>query len=422
MKKNESLGNRRVVVTGLGVVSPIGIGLNEFWSGIRSGQCGIDRISLFDASRVACQVAAEIKNFSPNKYLDHKTIQRSARFTHFALIAAQEAIQQSGILNDPKQKEILERAAIILGNGIGGLDVYSESQLKIYEKGPSRMSALTIPKMISNEAAGNISIEFGIQGLAHSIATACASGTDAIGHALNYIRFGQADVVVTGGTEAAITEFGVAGFCALKALSTSFNDQPQKSSRPFDQDRDGFVMGEGAGILVLESLDHALQRGAPILAEVVGWGVSSDAYHITSPDAKGIGPAKAIDFALTNAQMNPVDIQYINAHGTSTPTNDPIETAAIKRVFSSYAYQLKVSSIKGMIGHCLGAAGAIEAITCIQSIRDHFFPATINLENPDPLCDLDYVPNAGQSGTILAAMSISLGFGGHNSVLIFKKY
>lgn len=410
---------KRVVITGLGAISPIGLDVESFWNGLRAGQCGVGPITAFDPARFPCQIAAQVRDFDPNRYFDRRTSQRMARFTQFALAAAGQAWEAAGLA---ERLDRPERAGVFLGSGIGGLEVDSEAHFKLFEKGPSRVPAMAIPKMIVNEAAGNISIRYGLHGIAHTLATACASGTDAIGHAFDTIRLGRADLMLAGGSEATIVEFGIAGFCALKALSTGFNSTPEKASRPFDAERDGFVMGEGAGILILESLEHAQERGAKILAELAGYGATSDAYHLTAPDPEGTGAAAAIREALADARLTTADIDYINAHGTSTPTNDPVETAAIKAAFGADAYRLKVSSIKGHIGHCLGAAGGLEAIASVLAIRDGFFPPTLNLDHPDPACDLDYVPNVGQTGEIRAAMSLSLGFGGHNSAILLKRF
>ncbi len=412
------MANKKVVVTGLGLVSPIGSGREKFFKALYQGECGVDRIASFDPERYDCQIAAEVKDLDLAAILGPRRLQRTARFSQFALVAAREAWDQAGL---DIEKEDPFRTAIFLGVGIGGLEVDSETQSKLVLKGPERVSAMTIPRMITNEGPGNIAMDFGIRGAAHVVTTACASGTDAIGHAIDYIRLGKADVVMTGGSEAAITPFGLATFCAIKALSTR-NDDPKHASRPFDKDRDGFIMGEGAGVLILESEEHALARGAKILAEAAGSGATTDGYHLTAPDPEGLGCAAAIKLALADAQIEPEQIGYLNAHGTSTPTNDPVETKAIKRAFGDWARRLKISSIKGMIGHCLGAAGGIEAAVCVQAIQDGFLPPTINLDEPDPLCDLDYIPHQGIKMEIEAAMSTSLGFGGHNGVLIFKKY
>jgi len=413
--------SERAVITGMGVISPVGIGMNDFWNAIRAGKCGIDRITRFDAGKLPCRIAAEVKNYDPKEHFsDLKLPQRTAHFTQFAMIAAREAWDHAGLktemLADPG------RAAVILGNGIGGLEVDNDAQRKLVEKGPSRIPAMTIPRIIANEASGNVSMMLGITGLSHTVVTACASGTDAIGHALYCIRAGLADVVIAGGTEATITEYGVGGFCALKALSTGFNDQPAHASRPFDKDRDGFVMGEGAGVVILESLSHARKRGAKIFAELAGYAATCDAYHLTAPHPEGIGATRAIRQALEMGNLRLEEVDYVNAHGTSTPTNDPVETTAIKNAFGPHAYKLKVSSTKGMTGHCIGAAGGIEALICVKAMEDGFYPATINLDHPDEGCDLDYVPNAGQNGNVRVAISLSLGFGGHNAVVAIKKF
>lgn len=409
----------RVVVTGLGAISSIGSDAESFWQSLRLGRCGIKAIDSFDVSMLPCRIAADIRDFRPEEHFDRRTTLRMARFTQFAVAAARQAWKMSAL---PDRLPNPCRGAVILGAGIGGLDVYQESQRKIHEGGLHRMPAMTIPKMIINEGAANISMEFSLRGRAHSIPTACASGTDAIGQAFDLLRCGRADVVVTGGTEAAINQFGIASFCALKALSTNYNDTPEKASRPFDTDRDGFVMGEGAGILILETLQHARHRGAKILAEVCGWGATADAFHLTAPDPNGTGASEAIALALADARAEVGEIDYINAHGTGTPTNDPIETGAIKKVFGKDAYRLKISSIKGHIGHCLGAAGGLEAIATVLALRDGFCPPTIHLDHPDPACDLDCVPNIGTAAPLRAALSISLGFGGHNSVLVFRRF
>ena len=413
------MNRRTVVITGMGTINALGKNVKSSWDEIRAGKIGVERITRFDPENVQCKIAAEVKDFNPTDFLEHRLAQRTALFSQFALIASEEAWKDAKL---DKFAEIdVERVCVLLGTGIGGLDADTDAQKRMYDKGPSRIPAMTIPKMIANEAAGNISMHLGIKGMAHTIVTACASGTDAIGHALSAIQSGRCEIAVTGGTEGAITEFGIAGFCSLKALSTNFNDTPQKASRPFDKDRDGFVMGEGAGVVILEELEHAKRRGATIYAELAGFGATADAYHLTAPDPDGEGAARAIALALKDAGIEPQQVDYINAHGTSTPTNDPVETAAIKRVFGDHAYKMKVSSTKGATGHCLGAAGAIEAIISVQAILDGFVPPTVNLDNPDPLCDLDYVPKIGQNVKINTAMSTSLGFGGHNSVLVVKR-
>jgi 3-oxoacyl-[acyl-carrier-protein] synthase II len=413
-----SAGKKRVAVTGLGAITPIGNTVEEFWTSIRNGVGGVGAITRFDPSRLDCRVAAQVKNFEAAKHVDFKEARRMALFTQYAVAAAKMAWVDAGLDKgggDP------ERVAVVLGNGIGGAEVNDEGYKILFERGPGRMSAMTIPKLISNEAAGNISIALQAKAFAHTINTACASSTDAIGLALDAIRAGRADIVIAGGTEAAITEFCIGGFCALKALSTSYNDTPARASRPFDLNRDGFVMGEGSGILILEDYDHAVRRGARIYAEVAGYGGTGDAYHITAPHPEGEGAIRAIRLALQDAGLAMTDVDYINAHGTSTPLNDPMETKAVKAVFGDHARSLKMSSTKSMTGHLMGAAGAVEAIVCVLSLRDQFFPPTINHETPDPACDLDCVPNQGVSGRVRAALSTSLGFGGHNGVLAFRK-
>ncbi len=409
----------KVVVTGMGAISPIGNSVETFWEAIRNGKCGVGPVTRFDSSQITSQVAAEVKNFDPKDYMDPRSANRMALFSQYAVAAGQMAWADAEL--DKRPPADLGRVSVFLGNGIGGIEIDSMAHKKLYDKGPKRLPAMTIPKMICNEAAGNLSISLGSKGAVHAVVTACASGTDAIGHALDAIRSGRADVVVTGGTEATVTVYAMGGFCALKALSTKYNETPERASRPFDKDRDGFVMGEGSGILVLESYEHAVRRDAPIYAELAGYGATADAYHLTAPHPDGEGAIRAIRLALQDAGLEPEAIQYINAHGTSTQVNDPVETTAIKGAFGDHAYRLKVSSTKGMTGHCIGAAGALEAIVSILAMRDGFYPATINLDSPDSGCDLDYVPNRGQTGTINAAMSTSLGFGGHNGVLAFKK-
>jgi len=401
----------------VGVISPIGNTVEEMWTSIRNGVCGIGRTTKFDPSRVDAKVSAEVKNFDISKYVDPKEARRMALFTQFAVAAATDAWKDAGL---DKGGVAPERAAVILGNGIGGREVDTEAYKMLAERGPSRLSPMTIPKIIPNEAAGNISMNLNIKGQVHTVVTACASGTDAMGVALDAIRAGRADVVVTGGTEAAITEFSIGSFCALKALSTKYNDTPLKACRPFDKNRDGFIMGEGAGVLVIEELEHARRRGARIYAELAGYGGTGDAFHLTAPQPDGEGAVRAIRLALADAGLQPEAVDYINAHGTSTPLNDPMETKAIKTVFGEHARRLKVSSTKSMTGHLIGAAGGVEAIVCVLALRDQFYPATINYETPDPECDLDYVPNVGVRAPLRVALSTSLGFGGHNGVLIFK--
>ncbi len=409
----------RVVVTGMGTVNPLGTNITQFWDNIKAGVSGVGPITKFDTTDYPAKIAGEVRDFDPSDLLDRKETRSMADFTKFAVHAAVQAMQQAGLDNggyDPY------RSGVYLGNGIGGFEVVEENLAKLFERGPHAVAPLTIPKLISNEAAGNIAIHYNFKGPCHTTVTACASGTDAIGAAFNAIRFGQVDVALTGGTEAAITKLSVAGFCRLQALATKYNDTPQIASRPFDKERDGFVMGEGAGMLVLESLSHAKARKAVILGEIAGYSMTCDAFHVTAPNPDGEGAARAMKAALEMAGIKPEEVDYINAHGTSTAANDSMETKAIKSVFGSHAYNLKVSSTKSMTSHLIAAAGAVEAIVCMLAIRDQYFPCTLNLTNIDSECDLDYVPNQGRDGIIRYAMSNSLGFGGHNGVLVFKAY
>jgi len=419
---------RKVVVTGMGVISPIGNSIEDLCTSLKAGKSGIGQITSFDTTGFDVTIAGEIKDFDPSLWMDKKEARKMARFTQFAVAAAAQALTDAGLLSEPDaegKKTVTckqERTGIVIGNGIGGFEIVSESHKKLFNDGPKRMLPLTVPMMIPNEAAGNISMIYGTKGPAYTQVTACAAGTDALGQALDLIRSGRCDVVISGGTEAVIIPFSIGGFQMLKALSTKRCSEPQKASRPFDADRDGFVMGEGSGILILESEEHAKTRGAKIHAEFAGYGASADAFHITSPDPTGNGGASAIKSAIEDAGMKPEDIQYYNAHGTSTEINDPCETKMIKIAFGDHAYKMKISSTKSMHGHCIAGGGGIEAIICILAIRDGFYPPTINLDNPDPECDLDYVANKAQYGEITAAASGSLGFGGHNGVVIFKNY
>lgn len=409
----------RVVVTGMGTVNPLGTSITQFWDNIKAGVSGVGPITKFDTADYPAKIAGEVRDFDPSDLLDRKETRGMADFTKFAVHASVQAMQQAGLDKggyDPY------RSGVYLGNGIGGFEVVEENMAKLFERGPHAVAPLTIPKLISNEAAGNIAIHYNFKGPCHTTVTACASGTDAIGDAFNAIRFGQVDVALTGGTEAAITKLSVAGFCRLQALATKYNDTPQIASRPFDKERDGFVMGEGAGMLVLESLSHAKARGAVILGEIAGYSMTCDAFHLTAPNPDGEGAARAMKAAVEMAGAKLEEVDYINAHGTSTTANDSMETKAIKSTFGSHAYNLKVSSTKSMTSHLIAAAGAVEAIVCLLAIRDQYFPCTLNLTNVDTECDLDYVPNQGREGTIRYAMSNSLGFGGHNGVLVFKAF
>jgi 3-oxoacyl-[acyl-carrier-protein] synthase II len=418
----------KVVVTGMGLVSPLGKSVDEYTESLKAGKSGVGKITAFDTAGFDVTIAAEVKDFDPTLWIDKKDARKMCRFTQFAAAAAAQALDNAGLIGAAGEdgrrpvKSDPEKTAVVIGNGMGGFEVVGESYKKLFDSGPRRMLPLTIPMMIPNEAAGNISIIFGIRGPALTQVTACASGTDALGQALDLIRSGRCDVAVSGGTEACIVPFAIGGFQMLKALSTKRVNEPEKASRPFDADRDGFVLGEGAGILILESEEHAKKRGANILAELAGYGATTDAYHITAPDPSGEGGGRAIKNALIDADLKPEAVQYYNAHGTSTEINDPTETNMIKYAFGDHAYKMKVSSTKSMTGHCVAGSGGLEAIACILAIRDGFYPPTINLDNPDPACDLDYVPHKAQYGEITAAASGSLGFGGHNGVVVFKKY
>lgn len=408
--------NRRVVITGVGVVTPVGNEVEEFWNSLLAGRSGVDRISLFDPSNFSSQIAGEVKNFEPQKYFPPKELRRMERFTQFALYAGKKAWEDAGLNN----KVSPERCGVLVGSGIGALDLV-ERQYKVFEeKGPGRISPFLIPLMIANMAAGQLAIYLGLKGPNMCVVTACASGTHSIGEAFRIIQNGKADIMVAGGAEACVTRLGVGGFCALRALSTR-NDQPQKASRPFDKERDGFVIGEGAGIVVLEEYERARERGADIYAEIIGYGASCDAYHQTAPDPEGQGAYLAMKGAVEDAGINPEDIDYINAHGTSTQLNDKIETLAIKKLLKDHAYEIGVSSIKSMIGHLIGAAGGVEAVATALAVKNQVIPPTINYEYPDPDCDLDYVPNQAREAEVKYALSNSFGFGGHNACLVFKK-
>ncbi|AFG36357.1 beta-ketoacyl-ACP synthase II [Spirochaeta africana] len=415
-----SVEKRTVVVTGMGAITPIGNSVPELWDSIQAGRSGAGPITRFDAADFATGYAAEVKDFDPKNWMDRRDARKMDRFSQYAVAATREALQDAGLLQDGKLANTdSERTAVVLGVGIGGFETFEDSLRALVEKGPSRVPPMTIPKLISNIGPGNIGIVYGIHGPAFSLATACASGTDALTNAKRWIESGLVDVVVAGGVEASITPLGIAGFNVIQALSTGYADDPSKASRPFDKNRDGFLMGEGAGIMVLESAEHAARRKARVYATLAGTAMTCDANHLTAPHPEGMGAIAAMKLALAEAGLQPEDIDYINAHGTSTPINDPTETTAIKSAFGSHAYQLKVSSTKSMTGHCIGAAGGIEAIISVKALQEQYFPATINLDEPDEACDLDYVPNTGVSGRIRAVMSNSLGFGGHNGIVIF---
>ncbi len=409
---------RRVVITGLGLITPLGIGVESSWKAFIEGRSGIGRITCFDASDLPVQIAGEVKDFDPSLYMEQKEIKKMDRFIHFALAASTMAIEDSGLkITD----ENAERVGVIIGSGIGGLPAIEHYHRVYLEKGYRRITPFFIPMLIINLASGQVSIKFGAKGPNSAVATACATGSHAIGDAFRIIQRGDADVMIAGGTESVITPLAIGGFAVMKALSTR-NNEPERASRPFDIDRDGFVMGEGAGIVVLESLDSAKARGARIYAEIIGYGMTSDAYHITAPAPGGEGAATCMSLALKDADVSPDVVDYINAHGTSTKYGDEIETAAIKKVFGDYAYRLAVSSTKSMTGHLLGAAGGVEAVVTILSIYNDLIPPTINLDNPDPECDLDYVPHKARHRSIDFALSNSFGFGGTNACLLFRKY
>lgn len=408
---------RRVVVTGMGAITPIGNDVETFWQGLKEKKLGFAPITKFDTEEYKVKIAAEVKDFDAKKYMDPKAARRMELFSQYAVAAAGEALQQAGI---DMTKEDPFRVGTSIGSGIGSLQAVEREHKKLLEKGPSRVNPLLVPLMISNMALGNVAIQYGLKGKSIDVVTACASGTNCIGEAFRSIQYGEADVMVAGGAEAAVTPLGVAGFTALTALSA--NPDPATCSRPFDKNRDGFVMGEGAGIVVLESLEHAVNRGAKILAEVVGYGGSNDAFHITSPAEDGSGAAKAMEAAIKDAGIAPEKIDYVNAHGTSTHHNDLFETMAIKLALGEHAYQVKINSTKSMIGHLLGAAGAVEFIACVKTIMDGFVHATAGLEEEDEGCDLDYTKGEGVSMDVNYAISNSLGFGGVNASLVVKKF
>ena len=412
---------RRVVITGMGAITPLGNSVDETWAGIKAGKSGIGPITLFDASVNKVHYAAEVKNFDPAQYMDSKDARKMARFTQLGVAAAKMALEDSGLMGN---EAVLDETGIILGVGIGGLEETEADVLGMSRMGGVKTNPMAIPKLIPNEVGGNIAIQFGCHGPVESIATACSSGTDALGAAFDMVRSGRLDCCLSGGAESTICQFGVVGFEVLHALSTGFDDDPTKASRPFDKDRNGFVMGEGSAILVLEEYEHAKARGAKIYAEIAGYGASCDGYHLTAPNPDGICGSKCMTRALKDAGMDPSEIQYYNAHGTSTMKNDSSETNMIKIAFGEEnARKLKISSTKSMHGHCLGATGAIEAMVCVKAIQDSYVPCTKNLDNVDVEggCDLDYVPNKGIEMNIDAAMSATFGFGGHNGAIIVKK-
>ena len=411
--------DRRVVVTGLGVVTPLGNDLNTFWQNLVTGQCGIDKISSFDATPFTTQVAGEVKNFDPAPaFPSPKEIRRTDRYSQFGVHAAWSALKDSRL---DLEKENLDEIGVFIGSGIGGLQTTSEQLKVLFERGPNRLSPFMIPMLISNMASGLVSMYFNLRGPNFATCSACATANHAIGEAWRTIKMGDAQVMLAGGAEATIVPIGIGGFCAMRAMSTR-NDDPKTASRPFDKDRDGFVMGEGSGVIVLEDLEHAKKRGAQIYCEIAGYGNTADAYHLTSPSPGGEGAARCMKMALRSGGLNTTDISYVNAHGTSTPQGDVCETQAIKTVFGDHAKKFVVSSTKGATGHMLGAAGAVEMTACALALKHNLVPPTINLQNPDPECDLDYVPNTAREMTVNAIVNNSFGFGGHNSTIAAKKF
>ncbi|NOY77969.1 MAG: beta-ketoacyl-ACP synthase II [Calditrichaeota bacterium] len=410
--------SRRVVVTGMGAITPIGLTVDDFWKSLVEGVSGVDYLTKFDTSEYATKFAAEVKNFDPTRYMDRKIARRMDAFTQYAVAAAKEAVEHSGL---EFEKEDPFRVGVVVGSGIGGLKKFEDEVRKLVEFGPKRVSPFLIPMMISNISPGYISMIYGVKGINYSPTSACATAAHAIALAYREIKYGNSDVIISGGSEAPLTHVGISGFNAMHAISEE-NDNPKKASRPFDATRSGFVMSEGGAIVILEELDHAKARGAKIFAEVVGAGMTADAYHITAPDPEAIGAANAMSLAIREAGLKPEEVDYINAHGTSTPHNDRMETEAIKKVFGDYAYEIAISSNKSMIGHMLGAAGAIEFIASILTIRNGLVPPTINYEHPDPECDLNYTPNKAVKKEVRTAISNSFGFGGHNVTLAVKRF
>lgn len=409
----------QVVVTGMGVLTSVGTGVNNYWDGLLAGKCGITEVNRFDSSDIASKVASEINDFNPEDYMDPKEARRNDRYAQLALAATHHALKDAGL---SRNNLIPERTGVIVGSGIGGMETIEKQMTALIERGPRRVSPFMIPSLIANIAGGIIAIDLGANGPNYSPVSACASGSHAIGEAYEMIRRGVADMIFAGGSEAAVTRIGFAGFSSMKAMSTNFNDDPSRASRPFDRNRDGFVMGEGAGVLVLETLESAKTRGAKIYAEIIGYAATCDAYHVTTPDVESKALTQCMNLAIGQAQIEKNSVNYVNAHGTSTPYNDKSETTALKNVFGDHAKNgLMVSSTKSMTGHLLGAAGAIEAAAVCKAIETNAIPPTINYEEPDPDCDLDYVPNESREADVQLAMSNNSGFGGHNASLIFRK-
>jgi len=410
--------SQRVVVTGLGAITPIGLDVDSFFQGLLDGKNGISKVEAFDTEKFTCKIGGEIKNFDATNYMDPKAVRRNDRFVHFAVAASKEAVANAGLDMD---QEDPDRVGVFLGSGIGGMDTIEKNCRKLIEGGPRKVSPFMIPALISNMASGVIGIELGAMGPNFSIVSACATGAHAIGESLKTLRLGEADVMIAGGSEATITGLSYSGFCSMKAMTRN-NDDPEHASRPFDANRDGFVMGEGAGVVVLETLEHALKRGAEILCELVGYGASCDANHITAPHPEGKGLIGAMKRAMTSGKVNAEEIDYINAHGTSTPYNDKFETMAVKSLFGERSKSIPMSSTKSMTGHLLGAAGGVESVACVRMLQTDSIAPTMNYQTPDPDCDLDYVPNEAREAKLSVVMSNSLGFGGQNASLIFKAY
>ncbi len=408
---------RRVVITGLGILHSLGNDIQTFWENLLAGRSGIKRISRWDPSDYPTKIGAEVLDFDPKDYMDPKEVRRNDRYTHFALATTKIALEDSQLDLGKVDKT---RLGIIIGSGIGGMDTIETQTRRFYEMGPRKVSPFMIPSLIANSASGIVAMEIGAMGPNFSVVSACATGTHAIGESMLHLQSGTVDIMIAGGSEAAVTPLGYAGFCNMKAMSTSSNDEPERASRPFDMKRDGFIMGEGSGIVILETLEHAQSRGANIYCELVGYAATCDAYHITTPDLDGRGLTLCIKNALKGANLKPSDVDYINAHGTSTGPNDKVETLAVKNVFGDHAYNVHISSTKSMTGHLLGAAGGIESAAAAKAIQTGEIPPTINYENPDPDCDLNYVPNRKKSGTVKVAMSNNSGFGGHNASIVLK--
>ncbi len=409
---------KRVVVTGMGVVASLGHNVTDFWANIVAGKCGIDKVTLFDAKDYSCQIGAEVRGWDPAQHMDPKEVRRNDRYTHFGFCAAKQAIADAKL---DMTKEDADRVGVIIGSGIGGMWTIENQHKVLLERGPRKVSPFMIPALISNMCGGLVAIELGARGPNFGVVSACSTATHAIGESLRMIRRGEADVMVCGGAEAAITPLAYAGFCSMKAMSTN-NENPAKASRPFDLNRDGFIMGEGGAILVIESLEHALARGARIYCELAGYAATCDAYHITSPDPEGKGLAQSMIKAMRDANVEPHQVDYINAHGTSTPYNDKFETIAIKKIFGDHSRKVNISSTKSMTGHLLGAAGSIEAVISVKAIETGIVPPTINYETPDPECDLDYTPNVKREAKIDTVLTDNLGFGGHNATLVFRRH